>query len=241
MITSANINIICSNGAGNGKTLLSRVFVDYLALIGRTARVFDTDGRHGGIADYFPAISRVIDLSKTEGQVELFDTILAEPHHDRVIDLTSEHFAHFFEIFSEIGFEQATRDAGLRIAVYYVLQPALGSVLAGASVREGLVHSRFIPVHNEHFGDGRAEPAFAANYQLLRPDREPILPAPDADAAAYVSRPDFSFQNLFTEIFEEIELKQREQLCDFLEAMHKQFQSVQLSNDLADLRLQGVL
>ncbi len=241
MITSANVNIICSNGAGNGKTLLSRVFVDYLALIGRTARVFDTDGAHGGIADYFRGISRVVDLSKTEGQVELFDTILAEPLHDYVIDLSSKHFSRFFKVFSEIGFEQGAQEAGLRVAVYYILQPTIGSVLSGAGVRDGLRHSRFIPVHSEVLGDGRGDPAFAANFQLLRPDRELRLPMLEPEAAAYVCRPDFSFQNLFTEAFTEVEPKPREQLCDFLEALHKQFQSVQLTNDLADLKLQGVL
>ena len=241
MITSANINIICSNGAGNGKTLLSRVFVDYLALIGRTARVFDTDGRHGGISDYFPAISRTVDISKTEGQVELFDTILSEAHHDYVIDLSSAHFARFFKVFSEIGFEEGANEAGLRISVYYILQPTLGSVLSGAGVRDNLYQSRFIPVHNEYLGDGRSDPAFAANYQLLRPQRELVLPALGAEAATFVSRPDFSFQNLFTEAFEEVDLEPREQLCDFLEALHKQFQSVQLSNDLDDLKLHGVL
>ncbi|MEM7428388.1 MAG: hypothetical protein AAF441_20035 [Pseudomonadota bacterium] len=241
MITSANVNIICSNGAGNGKTLLARVFVDYLALIGRTSRVFDTDGGHGGIADYFGAISRVVDISRTAGQVELFDSILGAPHHDYIVDLSAKQFSRFFDVFTEIGFEQGAHEAGLRVAVYYILQPTIGSVLSGAGVRDGLYRSRFIPVHSEFLGDGRADPAFSANYQLLRPDRELTLPALGPEASTLVNRPDFSFQNLFTDTFMQVDPKSRGQLCDFLEALHKQFQSVQLTNDLADLKLHGVL
>ncbi len=183
----------------------------------------------------------MVDVSKTIGQVQLFDTILAEPQHDFVIDLSSRHFDEFFQVFSDIGFEEGALEAGLRIAVYFIVEPSAGSVQAAADVRKRLKRSKLILVRNETLRDVMKVPAVAANYHLVRPDRELTLPALGRKAATYVSEPDFSFQNLFSEEFADMPSKPKAQLCDFLEILHKQFQSVQLTNDLADLRLQGVL
>ena len=62
-----------------GKTLTARLYGDFLLLTGRDPQVFDTAAPPGGIIDFYPERTRLVDFSRTTGQVALFDTILASP------------------------------------------------------------------------------------------------------------------------------------------------------------------
>jgi hypothetical protein len=84
--------VVCSDRTRTGKSLLARLFVDYLLLAWRDPFLFDTAAAPGDAVRFFPERAMLVDLSRTSGQMALFDTILNSAPRDIVIDLSTAHF-----------------------------------------------------------------------------------------------------------------------------------------------------
>ena len=93
---ASRITVVCSDEARNGKTLLARLITDHMLLTGREPHVFDCDAPRGDIVRYFPEITTLIDIEHTRGQIKLFDTVLADPWRNYIIDLPAHGLDPFF-------------------------------------------------------------------------------------------------------------------------------------------------
>ncbi len=142
------IHIVCSDQHRNGKTLLARVLVDYLMLDGRDPFIIDADAPDGNLRNYFPGRTILVDFETIRGQMKLFDTILASPGRDYVIDLPATQTSRFCEAVSELGFFAEARRAGFHIVVYFVVDKVPASRASAAQVENQTKPDLLVPVRN---------------------------------------------------------------------------------------------
>lgn len=223
----ASITIVCSDCSRNGKTIFAKLAADLLALRhGAPPIIFDTAAPDGSIVRHFPATTRIIDLAKTTEQVALFDGILsAEPGHF-LIDLAAHHFKQFFDIYTDIGFEQGALEAGIDVTVFYLIDRSVASVEAAVSLRKRISDTRFVPVRNSAIGDALDEGRTADHYHSMRFEREILLPELSAEALGLLEHVDFHFDGFVAGHFETLPFELKSELWDFLETLYEQRKSV---------------
>jgi hypothetical protein len=187
-------------------------------------RIFDTDYPNGDLAGFFPQNSQIIDLAKTGGQVELFDTIMGEPQFDYVIDLQAERLAGFMKLYNDISFDAAGAEAHITTSFFFLLDRTLNSVSAALKLQRQLKFAQFIPVRNEALGNILTVPQAARIYGEIRRSREIILPRLSVEALNYMDRPDFSFADFITRNGAGVPTQLRIELWGFLESVYNQRQ-----------------
>jgi len=62
-----------------GKTLISRLLIEYFRFSGRPSLVgYDLDPREPALAPYFPNLVWTVDIAETSGQMALFDRLVTD-------------------------------------------------------------------------------------------------------------------------------------------------------------------
>lgn len=219
----SHIYIICSNQARNGKTLFARLYADQLALSGRERiNIFDTDYPNGGIAKYFPEQTEIVDISKTAGQVKLFDTMIERPGINHLVDLQSEWLDKFFTIFHDIGFDEGAAEAGIGVVVFYMIDRSMSSIETAAKIRKKLRSSEFVLIRNAAVGNLLHIPSAARNYMKIEKDRDILLPKLSDAASVYIERPGFTFTDFIASGATDAPIEIRNELWNFLETIYNQ-------------------
>ena len=167
MANQPTIYIVASDASRNGKTLLARLIVDYLLLDGKDPFVLDTDAPEGPLRQYFPGRTALTDFDEIAGRVKLFDTILAAPGRDYVIDLPQRHMLAFFKAVAELNFFNAANKMGFRIIVLFVVDWVLPSLRAAQDVFEVPGIDLFVAVINESIGSAWPEEEGALKIPIL--------------------------------------------------------------------------
>jgi hypothetical protein len=142
------VYIVCSNQHRIGKTLLARLLMEYLMLDGLDPVGIDTDAPAAPLRNYFPGRTRLADFKQIQGRMKVFDTILASPGRDYVIDLPQRFTEPFFDAVDDLRFFKAAHEAKFRIFVFYVVDHAPTSVRAARETAEIDGIDLFVPVHN---------------------------------------------------------------------------------------------
>jgi len=158
------LHIIASDANRNGKTLLARLVADYLLLDKRDPFLFDTDAPEGPLRQSFPGRTTLADFETIPGQMKVFDTILASPGRDYVVDLPQRHLQPFFTAASDLNFWDAAKTAGFRIFVFFIVDRTAASLRAAQEIAEAAPADLFIAVRNDHVGS--SWPARAASLHL---------------------------------------------------------------------------
>jgi hypothetical protein len=164
------IHITASDANRNGKTLLARLLADYLLLDGRDPMLIDTDAPEGPLRAFFPGRTVLADFEKIPGRMKVFDTILASPGRDYVVDLPQRHMMPFFTAAHELDFWQEARAQGFRIYVYFIVDRAASSLRAAQDVELLAKADLFVGVRNDHVGS--SWPAHLAGLHLSVLPRE---------------------------------------------------------------------
>ena len=146
------VYITASDQHRNGKTLLARLLADYLMLDGHDPFMIDTDAPDGPLRNYFPGRTALADFSQMQGQMKLFDTILASPGRDYVVDLPVRHMENFFKAVGELNFFDEVHKAGFRIFVFFIVDRTTTSLKVARSIQEFPSIDLFVPVRNEFVG-----------------------------------------------------------------------------------------
>jgi hypothetical protein len=222
-IIGSHIYIICSDQARNGKTLFARLYADCLALSGTDRlHIFDTDFPGGDLARYFPDNSDILDISKTDGQVRLFDTMINNPQINYVVDLQSSLLSRFFKIFSDIGFDEGAAEAGIGVVVFFVVDRSMSSIHAADHIRSKLTCSEFVLVRNDSIGNLLHIPSAAREYSEIQKDRDLVLPKFSEAARNFIEQPQFSFADFIAGHYSSAPLEIRHELWSFLEKIYNQ-------------------
>ena len=184
MSAVSTIYITASDQNRNGKTLLARLIADYLLLDGKDPFILDTDAPEGPLRLFFPGRTALADLEKMQGQMRLFDTILAAPGRDYVVDLPQRHMLDFFKFAKDLGFFAEAKRIGFRIIVFFIVDQSIASLKAAKAIFDAKGIDLFVPVKNENVGS-------------LWPPEEGalVMPALPRSAALAISDRRFSLRN----------------------------------------------
>jgi hypothetical protein len=177
MAIQPTIYVIASDQHRNGKTLLARLLVDYLMLDGRDPFVIDTDAPDGPLRSYFPGRTALADFASIKGQMKLFDTILAGPGRDYVVDLPARHTENFFAAERDLSFFSECRKQGFRVFLFFVVDESFTSAKAARDLKRLVAVDLFVPVRNMMVRSAWPEDDGALTM--------PFLPAPVANSIAH--------------------------------------------------------
>jgi hypothetical protein len=182
--TPPTIHIVASDEFRNGKTLLARCLADYLMLDRRDPFLIDTDTPDGNLRDYFPGRTQLANFAKVQGQIKIFDAILASPGRDYVIDLTAKHTNDFLQDVAELNFFAEARKLEFRTFLFFIVDQKPSSATLARHLQKSADVDLFIPVINRFVGS------------TWTPENEAlILPALDQNAWREVSTRRFSFRS----------------------------------------------
>lgn len=202
------------------------MLADWLSLRGADGlRVFDTDTPHGSICQWFPDNATIIDISRTGDHVKMLDEMIRNTDVNYVVDLQSSLLERFFDIFHDINFDEGAAEAGIGVAVFYILDRSMRSIEAAKRTREKIRCAEFILVRNDAIGDILHEPKAAELYLSIPRDRDIRLPKLSTEARDTVERLGFSFAAFLTGKAEEVPVSVRFEIWNFLETIYNQRQA----------------
>ncbi len=152
MAPPPTVYIVTSDQARNGKTLLARCIADYLLLDRRDPFLIDTDTPEGSLRNYFPGRTQLVNFAKVMGQIKIFDTILASPGRDYVIDLSSNYAQAFFSEVRELDFLAEAQKLGFRFILLVIVDDSELSAKFARDLRRTFKVDLFVPVKNASIG-----------------------------------------------------------------------------------------
>lgn len=148
MAVQPTIYVVASDQHRNGKTLLARLLVDYLLLDGRDPFVIDTDAPDGPLRNFFPGRTALADFAAITGQMKLFDTILAAPGRDYVVDLPARHTENFIAAERDLNFFAECKKLGFRVFLFFIVDQSFVSLKAAKALQHYPGVDLFVPVRN---------------------------------------------------------------------------------------------
>jgi hypothetical protein len=180
------VYIVCSPRPRVGKTLVSRLLVEYLALENRYATAFDINLNEPSLLDFLPKLTETASIEDTFSQMQLMDRLIVNDGAPKVIDLGFHAFDGFFKMAAEIGFAKEAERRGVQLVILFIPDRDRTSQRAWAMLQDNFDNAAVVPINNEQvlLGEippwiGRAEPLDIA-----------ILPG---FLKTYIERNSFSF------------------------------------------------
>jgi dethiobiotin synthetase len=140
-MTIPTVVIVGADKGGVGKTTISRALLDYFHAHGVDHRAFDTEAPDGVLKRFFPDKTQIVDLSKSDGQMTVFDTLTKSTV--TVIDVRAGLLSPTLRTLSDIGFLDAVKENKVKIVVLHVLGSTLASfdeIKATAALLAGSKH-----------------------------------------------------------------------------------------------------
>jgi hypothetical protein len=133
--------IVGADKGGVGKTMVSRTLLDYFGHQGVTFRGFDTEAPAGVLKRVFTDKVEVVDLSRSDGQMLVFDTL--RDAQVTIIDVRAGLLSPTLKMLAETGFLDGVKVGRLKITVLHVLgstQASFDEIKAMAALVEGSKH-----------------------------------------------------------------------------------------------------
>jgi hypothetical protein len=133
--------IVGGNRGGTGKTTISRTLMDYVRHQGLTYRAFDTEAPLGVLKRFFPDKTQIVDLTRSDDQMRVFDTI--KDANITLIDIRAGLLSPTLKTLAEIGFLSAVKEGRLKISVVHVIgssEASFQEIKATAALVEGAKH-----------------------------------------------------------------------------------------------------
>ncbi len=133
--------VVGADKGGVGKTTLSRTLMDYFRAREVDHRAFDSQAPGGVLKRFFPEKTDVVDLTKSDGQMRVFDTIKERPI--TLVDVQAGLLTPTLKTLSEIGYLDDVKSGKIRISVLHVLgssQASFDEIRAMAELVEGAKH-----------------------------------------------------------------------------------------------------
>ncbi len=237
----SRVIVVCSDEARNGKTLVSRLLIDHMLMTGHDPYVFDCDEPRGRIRRFYPDDSTLIDIEKTSGQIRLFDTILAQPGRDYLIDLPSHGLDTFFTVVEDLDFINAAHEVRVELVIAYVLDQTPESVMIARDLRGAYSAETFYLFRNAWNGNPLVSRQAREVYEEIEPDTVFNLPLLDREAMTAAEEPPFSFVDFLNGNSSRLPPAARLRLRSFLSEVFGQFQRRELSLDLGSLKKMGLI
>ena len=228
-----SVTIVASPRPRVGKTLLARLLTDFHIHEGRSVAAFDLNSGEGTLAQFAPEHVTVSDIGGVQGQMALFDRLVAGDDVTKVVDLGHESFAAFFTLANQIGFAEEARRRGIAPAILFMVTPDATSVEAYRSLRSRLPQAMLVPVHNELLGAAQHRDKYPTGGSGAAQVRFPVL-APGL--RRYIEQPPFSFVDSRLANARDIPIDAHIELQRWLRKVYLEFRELDLGILLADLQ-----
>lgn len=231
-MTRPVVSIVCSDKSRNGKTLLATLLADYLIHEKHKVSVFDLDSPGGDLATRFEGHATIIDLSRTPGIMALFDTIMANPTRDYVVDLPQHQLRDFFSLTRGLGFVEAARDAGMTTSIMFLCDPLIPSINQARGLRNQNPGASFVIVRNEAVRILNSDENIALAYkELCRPGCF-VLPHMSKQTGAFIADSANAFSAYFDDRSPENVRRKHYTAYPFFSAIIREFERLQFMLDL---------
>ncbi|MDQ8730731.1 hypothetical protein [Bradyrhizobium sp. LHD-71] len=152
------VYIICSPRPRVGKTLLSRLLTEYLALENRHTTAFDLNLNEPSLLDFLPKLTETANIDDTFGQMQLMDRLIVHDGAPKVIDLGFHAFDGFFRMAKEIGFIKEAERRGVQVVILFIPDRGRTSQLAWSMLQADFGNAALVPVNNEQVLLGEVPP-----------------------------------------------------------------------------------
>ena len=174
--------IVTSLHARSGKTLLARVLAEHFLLAGDTPLIYDTDAIERRLCACFPYDAVVLDLGRVRDQMALFDTLARPFRADRIVDVSHQSFATFFNLMRDTDFIAEAKAHQVTPAVLYILDRDRDSFEEAVRLRERLNDCPFVVVENEFLPRPSAATRQGSAYRALQ-THQPRMSMPALEPA----------------------------------------------------------
>lgn len=226
------VTIVASPRERVGKTLLARLLIDFHLSETRAAAGFDLDPGDRSFARFLPEHVNAASIDDIQGQMALFDRLVAADDVNKVVDLGHASFDRFFEVAHRLGVVDEALRRSIAPTVLYVLSPDPAGLEGYRMLRRRFPGMTLNPVHNELFGSlhqREAHPLLETGTTVLR------LPALAPALRRYIETPPFSFAEARLADATTIPLAAHIELQRWLRRVHVEFRELDLRILLADL------
>lgn len=133
--------MVGADKGGVGKTTVTRVLTDYLAVNGIDSyQAFDTEAPNGNLKRFLPG-TQVIDLSEVSEQMKVFDSL--QSNKVTIIDVRATLLSSTLNVMANVGLLDMVKTNQVSLIVFHVLGPSLASldeIEATAKIIEGATH-----------------------------------------------------------------------------------------------------
>lgn len=198
MAIRRHIHIVTSDQPRNGKTLFARALADWLWQQGGEPWIADGNGPLGDISRWYGGHSRVFDLERTAGRVDLFEFLLTFPTTNIVLDLPASQMESFFSIFENGHFPAEAARAHTAFTCWFIIDRPLESFLKARQIWH-VAQAEFRPVLNSFSGSYALERGVKLNYAEMAARGELRLPVLSPEAREWLAGRGHSFRHLFVE------------------------------------------
>jgi hypothetical protein len=229
----SSITIVASPRPRVGKTLLARLLTDFHLHEGRLVTAFDLNTGDGTLAQFLPEKTATASIRDVNGQMALFDHLVAYEDITKVIDVGHEAYEGFFSLAHNIGFVDEARRRSIAVAILFMVTPDHTSVTAYRSLRERFMHATLAPVHNEILGPAQHRdkyPLASGGPGVVR------MAALAPGLRRYIDTPPFSFADPRIADPNRIPETAYAELERWLRRIYLEFRELDLRILLADLR-----
>jgi len=223
--------IVCSPRRGIGKTLLSRLLIEFYDLDRRAVAPFDLADEGPQLADFMPERTTVADITDISGQMAFFDSLIADSNTVKVIDLSHRIFRNFFVVVQKINFFEEIRRSGVEPIVLFLVDQDPNSAQAYAILQRWFTNVPLLPVRNEAKGlPGRdAFPKVGA--VPVSPDMWTLR----AMSTALIDKPTFSFAKFWQKAMPNISDSVDDELRSWMKWIFFQFRQIELCQMCEDV------
>jgi hypothetical protein len=141
--------VVCSPRRCVGKTLISRLLIEFYVVKDRPVVAFDLADEGPQLTDYLPKVAAIADIGDVRGQMALFDRLIGEKDIPTVIDVSHRAFKMFFNIVREISFFEEARRRSITPLILFIIDPSVVSTEAYAMLRRQFVQTSLLRVRNQ--------------------------------------------------------------------------------------------
>jgi len=120
--------VVGADKGGVGKTTVSRTVLDYFSANSIPVRAFDTESPRGTLKRFHPDVTEIVDVTTTQDQMKIFDTLSTAGKSVTVIDVRAGLMSPTLVALRDIGFLDAAKGGQITFAVFHILGPSIASL-----------------------------------------------------------------------------------------------------------------
>jgi len=154
MSRATQVILVCSARARLGKTLVSRLLVEYCRADAQPVVAYTINPIDVALGDFLPAAADTVSLAETKGQMALFDHLVLDDAVTKVVDIGHQALDKFFTIAYDIELAAEARGCGIDVIVAYVADPSDLSARTYTALQARFPEFAFVPVFNEAVARG---------------------------------------------------------------------------------------